>query len=193
MKKNCLLIILSIFTFTSALAQLKPSIGIKAGLNFSDYEAGDDLDFESNTGFHAGIVVHILLGEKFGIQPEAFYLSEGTKEDIRDIELDFDFITVPVLVTYKILPGLRAQLGPQFRVNINTEADLDNGLFTLDDEQELEEAFEDLNFDAVAGLEFKFPVIGVFVQARYNFGLNDLEDDLELDTQSFQLSAGYRF
>jgi len=168
MKKNCLLIVLSIFTFTSALAQLKPSIGIKAGLNFSNYDAGDDLDFESNTGFHAGIVVHVPLGEKFGIQPEAFYLSEGTKEDISDIELEF-------------------------RVNVNTSADLDDGFFTLDDEQELEDAFEDLNFDAVAGLEFKFPVIGVFVQARYNFGLNDLEDDLELDTQSFQLSAGYRF
>ena len=170
MKKNVLLVLFSIFTISSITAQLKPSLGIKGGLNFSNYEAGDDLDFESNTGFHVGLVLHIPLNEKFGIQPEAFYSTEGTKQiqDIGDIEIDLDYLTTPILLTYKVLPGLRVQAGPQFRVKVRADVDVEEGSSFSLDESQYEDDFNDLNFDAIVGLEYKFPILGLFVQARYN-------------------------
>lgn len=184
----CLLIALGISSY--AFAQ-KPSFGFKAGLNFislSEDTTGDDA-----TGFHAGFVFHAPI-KKYGVMLETVYSREGSED------LKLDYINVPIMVTYKIIPGLRAHLGPQFKVNVNADSKINSSSFEgagLDLDVSIDESFEDdikdLNFDGVAGIEYKFPVIGVFAQARYVFGLGDLGDNNGIKQNIFQLSVGYRF
>ena len=193
MKKIVLLVMLSIFTIASVSAQDKPSFGFKAGLNFVSFDV-DQGDLDGSTGFHAGIALHIPFVKKYGLQAEALYSVENGEFESGDIDLSY--INIPVLFTYKIIPGLRAQLGPQFKVNVKSDVSYDGSNLDADlesQEKALEDDVNNLNFDAVAGLEYKFPVIGIFVQARYNLGLTKAIDFNDIKSNSFQLSAGYRF
>lgn len=184
MKKLIASLLITIGLSATMFAQ-KPSFGVKIGANFaslSENLAGDDA-----TGFHAGLVFHAPL-KRYGIMAEALYSREGTED------LELDYINVPVTVTYKIIPGLRAHLGPQFKVNVNVEADLEGGAIDASINESFEEDVKDLNFDGVVGLEYRLPVIGIFAQARYVFGLGDVGIDEVKATQNvFQLSVGYRF
>ncbi len=192
MKKIVISLLFCLGALSFSYAQIKPSFGLKAGLNFnslSDAEFEpvvdeDPINFDNNVGFHVGLGVHIPI-KKYGILAEALFSQEGSDD------FDIAYINLPVMFTYKIIPGLRAQLGPQFKIKVNVSADFD-GIDTSIEES-LEDDIEDLNFDGVAGLEYKFPVIGVFVQARYTFGLSDVGDVFEEKQKSFQLSVGYRF
>lgn len=181
MKKLIASLLITIGLSATMFAQ-KPSFGVKIGANFASLS--EDIAGDDATGFHAGLVFHAPL-KRYGIMAEALYSREGTED------LELDYINVPVTVTYKIIPGLRAHLGPQFKVNVNVEADLED---TSIDNESLEEDVKDLNFDGVVGLEYRLPVIGIFAQARYVFGLGDIGIDEVKATQNiFQLSVGYRF
>lgn len=186
MKKLGLLVLLSIFTIGTMIAQGKPSFGLKAGLNFVNLEAASDVSLGQSTGFHAGLALQIPLVKKSGLQVEAFYSAEGIDD------IDLAYVSLPIMYTYKIIPGLRLQVGPQFKVKVDADVSLNDGVTGEADNKAIEEDFKDFNFDAVAGLEYKFPVIGLFFQARAVFGLNDVGDDFG-KSQVMQLSAGYRF
>lgn len=184
MKKLIASLLITIGLSATVFAQ-KPSFGLKIGANFASLSedlAGDDI-----TGFHAGLVFHAPL-KKYGVMVEALYSREGAED------LELDYINVPVMATYEIIPGLRAHLGPQFKVNVNAEADLLAGQIDGSINESFEEDVKDLNFDGVVGLEYRIPIIGIFAQARYVFGLGDLGVDEVKATQNiFQLSVGYRF
>lgn len=184
MKKLGLIVFVCIFAVGAAFAQGKPSFGFKGGLNFVNLESSSDVSLGQSTGFHAGLALEIPLVKKSGLQVEAFYSAEGIED------FDLAYVNVPIMYTYKIVPGLRLQLGPQFKVKVNADVSLDG--VEAETEENIEDDFKDFNFDAVGGLEYKFPVIGLFVQARAIFGLNDVGDDFG-KSQSIQLSAGYRF
>jgi len=191
MKKISLLLFLSIFIATSVIAQEKPSFGFKVGLNFVDFNA-DEIDLDGSTGFHAGIALHVPLVKKYGVQAEALYSIENGEFEAGDIDLSY--LNIPVLLTYKIAPGLRAQLGPQFKVNVKSDISFDGSDLEVelrDQEEDFEDDVNSLNFDAVAGLEYKFPAIGIFLQARYNFGVTKAIDFDDIKVNSFQLSVGY--
>jgi len=191
MKKVSLLVFSIIFSIGSLLAQKKPSFGFKVGANFvnlnsaSDVSLGHSFSDNGTTGFHAGIVLHVPFVKKSGFQAEAFYSAEGIKD------LDLAYVNMPIMYTYKILPGFRLQLGPQFRVKVNAKVD-ENGVYA-DTEETIEDDLKGFNFDAAAGLEFRFPIIGIFIQGRTVFGLNDIGDDFFGKSQAVQLSVGYRF
>ncbi|WP_010180357.1 outer membrane beta-barrel protein [Aquimarina agarilytica] len=181
MKKIVLTLILSACGFVLATAQGKPSFGLKAGLNFVQFDARDDVEVDNNSGFHAGIVLHVPLIKKSGLQFEALYSVESSDD------IDLNFINVPILYTHKLLPGLRLQVGPQFKISTKSEFKDEVVAATF------EEDFKSFNFDLSAGLEYKLPAIGVFAQARYNYGLTEFEENFELKSNTFQLSVGYRF
>ncbi len=184
MKKLSLLVLLSIFTAATVVAQGKPSFGFKAGLNFVNLNNSNDVSLGNTTGFHAGFALQVPLVKKSGLQVEAFYSAEGIDD------IDLAYVNVPIMYSYKIIPGLRAHLGPQFRIKVNADVSLDG--VDAETEESIEDDFKDFNFDLATGLEYKFPVIGLFFQARAVFGLNDVGEDFG-KSQSIQLSAGYRF
>ena len=187
MKKIGLLITLSVFIASSVIAQGKPSFGIKAGVNFVNVDSSNDVSLGNSSGSHAGLTLHVPFVKKSGLQVEAFYSAEGIDD------IDLAYVSVPILYTYKIIPGLRLQVGPQFKVKVDADVSLRDGVDAEADNKALEEDFKDFNFDAALGLEYKFPIIGLFLQARSNFGLNDIGDDEFGKTMAIQLSAGYRF
>lgn len=158
--------------------------GIKAGANFSNFSG--DLDSDGITNFHAGAVVELNLIPTFSIQAEGLFSSQGAKykEDgvigvTKDINLDY--ISVPVMAKFYLLPDrLSVMAGPQFSFLV----------------KDAKKDFESKSFDmaAAGGVELKI-FAGLFAQARYTIGLNNVSDvsDVDVKNNVFQLSVGYFF
>ena len=154
--------------------------GIKAGANFANFNG--DVDSENITNFHAGAVLELNIVPTFSVQAEGLFSSQGAEYENAlgaAQDLNLDYISVPVLAKFYILPEvLSVQAGPQFSFLVN----------------EAEEAFEANSFDmaAAGGVEVKV-IAGLFAQARYTIGLTDVYDDIDAKNAVFQLSVGYMF
>ncbi|MUV03214.1 outer membrane beta-barrel protein [Flavobacterium rakeshii] len=157
-------------------------LGVKAGANFSNFQG--DINSDGITSFHAGLALELNLVPMFSVQAEGLFSSQGAKYDnafgaAEDINLDY--ISVPVLAKFYVVPGkLSLMAGPQFSFLVNDAKD----------------AFETKSFDLAAsgGVELKI-IMGLFAQARYNIGLNNVNDSGDADIKNgvFQLSVGYYF
>lgn len=205
MKKLLLVIAFLSFSFTQAQTV---NFGAKAGVNFASL-GGDADDLDGKTGFHLGLVAEIPFGENLAFQPEILYSSQGAESEMTESymgitysskdKLSFDYVNIPLLAKYTIIPGLSLHAGPQIGFLINSEAEYE---VTMDGETEsetedLKDYTKGMDFALAAGLGYKLNM-GVFFNARYTAGLlnivdNEDNDDYSVKNNVFQLSVGYMF
>ena len=204
MKKVFFIAVLAVFGVTATQAQ-EVRLGAKGGVNFSSF-AGDGFDAfddpEGRTSFHIGAFAEIPLSERFSIQPEVLYSGQGfdlvSREGADDTEVQLDYINVPVMAKVYLIEGLYAEAGPQIGFNVKNEIDSDpddagSGEIAIN-----EDAINDIDFSVGVGAGYRFNN-GLFLNARYNFGLTDVfnNEDLLIDSDAknsvFAVSAGYSF
>jgi hypothetical protein len=186
MKKINLLFLALLFTAGSALAQAQFSVGIKGGLNFAKFDANDfGGSIKNKTGFHGGAFALIKLS-KIGIQPELIFSQQGSKFRFStdDLEGNFNYINIPVMLKLYTIAGINLQVGPQFGFLSKAEIDGEN----------VKDSFKgsDLSLGIGAGWDLPF---GLSIDARYNLGLSKIEDDPSFDAvknQVIQVSLGYK-
>lgn len=176
--KRIILLIALVAGLNSAQAQAF-KFGIKGGVNFANFSGGiDEIDYSGRTSFHAGVAAEIGITDKFGIQPELLYTSQGADVDgVGDFNLDY--VSVPVLAKIYIVPEtLSLDVGPQFS-------------FLVD---EAEESFENESYDfaAVGGATLNITK-SFYAQARYVWGLTEASKEAEVKNTVFQISLGYNF
>ena len=189
MKRLLLIAAFAVFTFTTAQSQ-EVRYGVKAGLNMASLggDTNGNISFGVRNSFHVGGLAEISFSEKFALQPEVLYSSEGYDFSTLGSSYDgkLDYIRVPVLAKYYIIEGLSAEAGPVFGVLVsakNGDVDVKDNLKTFDTA---------LAFGASYRLN-----MGVFFSARYNLGLMNINDvdgsNVKNQSNVFQLSAGYSF
>lgn len=176
MKKLLLLTAVALLSFTAQAQSIR--FGLKAGANFANLDA-DEVETDNMTSWHAGAVLELNVLPNFSIQPEALYSSQGAKVDGFD-DFKLDYISVPVLARFYILPDLLSlDAGPQFSFLVN-----DN----------VADTFETKSFDfAVLGGATVNLTDSFFAQARYVIGLTEMSEDAKATNKVIQLSVGYRF
>ncbi|MCW3118199.1 MAG: PorT family protein, partial [Chitinophagaceae bacterium] len=171
-------------------------IGIKAGANITRIEGKSFAD-EFKYGYHVGGFAEIGLGRNFSLQPEVLYNQYSTTIDSsfshvyqgvvnspqRSVKLNY--LSLPILLNYKIVGPLSIQAGPQFGVLIDqSQTVLQNG----------GEAFKNGDFSMLAGAVVKLN--NLRVTGRYAVGLNninDIDDQNKWKNQTIQLSLGVAF
>jgi hypothetical protein len=186
MKKINLLFFALLFTAGTALAQAQFSVGIKGGLNFAKFDASDfGGSIKNKTGFHGGAFALIKLS-KIGIQPELIFSQQGSKFRFStdDLEGNFNYINIPVMLKLYTVAGINLQVGPQFGFLSKAEIDGEN----------VKDSFKgsDLSLGIGAGWDLPF---GLSIDARYNLGLSKIEDDPSFDAVKnlvIQVSLGYK-
>ncbi|WP_343608544.1 porin family protein [Chryseobacterium oranimense] len=107
------------------------TFGVKAGFNGSTLTKSSG-EYDNNTklkaGFNAGVFVNIPIAEKFSIQPELLFNQIGSKAEDKYIfhssyqtftqennyKLTLNYIALPIMVQYNILPQLYVEAGPEF-------------------------------------------------------------------------------
>jgi len=185
---------LAITAGTLSFAQEKPAssaspvrFGLKAGLNVSNL---NDNDSKAKAGFYGGVFANIPVASDFSVQPELLYNGLGAKDQTySSLKLNLDYISVPVMVQYNILPALYVEAGPQFSFAISQKVKGDGG------SADVNEVFK--NFDLGLGLGAGYYFEQRFgITARYVAGLTDIVENNPGDAVrngAFQIGVAYKF
>lgn len=153
-------------------------LGIKAGVNFSNFGGGDADGFNVLTGFHAGIFTEVQLLKHLSFQPELLYSKQGAKR--QDAEYELNYLNVPAVFKLYLNEGFNIQAGPQFGLLIS-ESDNFNG-------------FNSKTYDLGVALGAEFYIAdGLFVQGRYIYGTSSVSSERDIKNTGIQVSLGYQF
>ena len=179
---------LSLFTITATQAQLPFKIGVKLGANLNKLD-GQSFKDGFKVGYLVGGFVDLKVAKSISLQPELLF-SQTTSTVSSNIvnadqakKLNLHYMSIPIIVNYKLLPMLKLQVGPQFGVLLNSnESILQSGA----------KSFKSGDFSAVVGAQVN--ILKFNAGLRYVIGLtdiNDLTSQEKWKNQSIQLSVGY--
>lgn len=167
------------------------NFGIKGGINLYNIHNDNDIKYDLKIGYHFGVLGHIHLMPHFAIQPEIVFSTQGAKQKI-DNEVNkynLNYINVPILLQYMFDNGFRVQAGPQIGFLVSAKAKNDKNTIDLKDD------LNTVDFALSIGASYIFPPTGFGVDARYNFGFTNINNDSSVKStnRGFQLGLFYIF
>ncbi len=201
------------------------TFGVKAGFNASTLSKYDgngeyDNDQKLKPGFNAGVFVHIPVADKFSIQPELLFNQLGSKTEEReefyvnsdlyrrdvDYKKTLNYLTLPIMVQYKILPQLYVEAGPEFGFLLGGK---DKGDITMSknsgnttttqtttfSEKIVKDLYNRFNFGMGIGAGYYFTE-NFGVTARFTAGITDIYKHNSADAirnNAFQVGVAYQF
>ena len=169
------------------------AIGLKGGTNISKIE-GKSFEDEFGYGYLLGAFVEVGKG-KISFQPEVIFSQTQAKVDSNfkviyqgafnsayNDEIKLNYLSIPLVLNYKLGQSLRLQAGPQYSILMDNEKTMfQNG----------QEAFKNGDLSLLGGAELR---LGRFrVTGRYVVGLNninDIDNKDEWKSQAIQVSLG---
>jgi Outer membrane protein beta-barrel domain len=202
-KKFVILLVISGVFALKASAQITEEppterFGFQAGvnisnMNFNEGEPTPSVNIPSSwkTGFTFGFQVRIPLVEKLLLQPEYSFSEKSGSDKSLGIDYTIDYFSLPVLLSYQVIPRLNIVAGPQFELLVNAGS-TKNGVYT-----NITHDVEERGFGILGGFEFTI-IKSFFLSVRYLQGLNHVgigqrSDVKEFKYQSVILIAGIRF
>lgn len=192
MKANLLLLLIAALSFSNLHAQ-SIHLGIKGGANVNKL-TGQSFTDKFSFGYHIGGFIEIGIGKKLSLQPEVFVsqIKQDTSSQFRAIynnllgvapsNIQLSYLNLPILLGYKLSDQFSIQLGPQYSILMNQNANLlQNG----------KNAFKNGDFSILGGLQLEVSKFRIY--GRYAIGLNNLNDIDKKDewkNQSLQIGIG---
>ncbi|KXH84244.1 porin family protein [Chryseobacterium kwangjuense] len=201
------------------------TFGVKGGFNastLSKYDGNDgyDNDQKLKPGFNAGIFVNIPVAEKFSVQPELLFNQLGSKtEEINrnfsnsqsskweySYKKNLNYLSLPVMVQYNILPQLYVEAGPEFGLLLGGKEKGDlkvtetSGNTTTTQETNfsrkiVKDLHNKFNFGIGIGAGYYFTE-NFGVTARFTAGITDIYKHNTGDAvrnNAFQVGVAYKF
>ncbi|KFF17416.1 porin family protein [Chryseobacterium sp. JM1] len=210
MKK--LILGLAVTASSLAFAQQTPksssnpvTFGVKGGMNVSSLSKDEGLDDQkSKIGFNAGVFANIPVAESFSIQPEVLYSQYGSKADYTVLgnkyssSTKLDYIAVPVMFQYNLIPNLFVEAGPEFGFMVSAKNKIkneSNGNSTTSDNYK--DDLKTFNFGIGLGAGYYF-TDNFGITARYVAGLTDVAKNRPngsdaVRNNTFQVGLAYKF
>lgn len=193
----------AVMAFAFSNAQ-ETKFGVKGGVNFANL-SGDTEDASLKVGFHVGGFAEIKVSDKFSVQPELLYSTQGAKFDESvdgvDIEskLNLSYLNIPVMAKFYVAEKFSLEAGPQIGFLLSAKAKgegTENGI-TISAEQDVKDSFESIDFGLNFGAGYDFTE-NLSAGVRYNLGLSNIAkteegDDSKIQNSVFSLSIGYKF
>lgn len=169
-------------------------LGVKGGANLFKID-NRSFDDAFRYGYNLGAFSEINFSKHLGIQPELMWNETRTRttsqfddvyhtsfNELRDVKLNY--LTIPILLSYRLAKFISLQAGPQFGVLLNQhETVLNNG----------RSAFRNGDFSVVGGVQLN--IAGLKLGGRYASGItniNNLDSRDPWKNHSFQLYVGFR-
>jgi hypothetical protein len=174
-----------LIAFSSNLHAQGVGLGIRVGANFAN-QSISNASTESITGFHGGAYLVLAFSEKWAIQPELLFSSQGSEvPDINEVK-ELDYFSIPVLLRYKPASFLSIEAGPQISSllsAVNKSGD------------SIKDEFKNSDFGLALGTTVHLP-LGLNAGLRYVWGftnIDDLQADQEVKNKMFQIYVGWTF
>jgi len=198
--KKIILSVVGIFAFSIVGAQ-DVKFGVKGGLNFANL-TGDIENAAMKIGFSIGGFAEIKVSEKFAVQPELLYSTQGAKSDDADEKgsIALGYISIPVMAKFFVAESFSLEAGPQIGFLTSAKYKFDSEDIDVD----VKDAFKSIDFGLNFGAGYDFTP-NLSAGLRYNLGLSNIvdseggnedfefENDYEVKNSVFSLSLSYKF
>ncbi|HKC34865.1 MAG TPA: porin family protein [Chitinophagaceae bacterium] len=191
MKTKLAIMAIALLTMQAASAQFR--LGAKVGANLVKVD-GKSFKDEFRYGYHLGGFAEIGVTKKLSIQPEVLFnqysltLDSSFKSVYQNVinsnqsHLKLNYLSIPILVNYKLIGPVYLQAGPAFSVLMDQSKNfLQNG----------GDAFKKRDFSMIGGAQVR--IAKLYLSGRYVVGLaniNDIDDKDKWKSQAIQLSVG---
>ena len=168
----------------SAIAQ-HANIGFKAGLNSYNINNNNGTNFDSKLGFHVGMIGHIHLSKQVAFQPEITFSTQGAKYTYlgTTTDINLNYINVPLMIQYMFDNGFRLEVGPQIGLLASAKSKTNNST------SDIKSNFNSIDLGLGIGIGYINPKSGFGVDARYNLGLSNINEN----TSTKSTNVGYQF
>lgn len=201
MMKKAMLMMAVLTASLTAMAQheegdflVQPKVGLNiATLSDADKTIGD-LNF--------GIEAELMLTDYFSLSAGAIVSNQGGKyndDTYVSYTVDLDYVNVPVMANFYILPGLSLKAGVQPSYRMKAKVKTDGATYDMDQFYALlsgtgiEEDFKVKKFDLSIPVGISYEYQNVVLEARYNWGVTKIMDNDSFYNRVFQLMLGYKF
>lgn len=188
--------------------------GVKAGMNVSSLSKDANLsDQKSKIGFNAGVFMNLPLGASFSLQPELLYTQYGSKSTYTlptitpgglvnqnySSSTNLDYIALPLMVQYNVLPAFYLEAGPELGLSITAKNKIKNDTTgeTITESDNFKDSINGLNVGIGIGAGY-YVTPNVGITARYVAGLTDVAEDRPSGQDAvrnnvFQVGLAYKF
>lgn len=190
MKTSLLIIVAFILTNINAQAQ-HGNIGVKAGFNAYNTSGDNTGSNEYKIGLNIGMISHFHMGEQFALQPEIYFSQQGTsyKSNGNDVDLNLNYVNIPVLFQYMFDNGFRIHAGPQLGLLASAKTKIGNN------NNDVKNNFNGTDIGVTVGMSYVKPSTGFGYDIRYNHGLTNINDsNVDVNyNRGFQFGLFYLF
>ena len=181
MKKYIAFFALGFTLYSSAHAQV--SFGVKAGGALTSLPGDNNNDLK--TGYYAGFIGELPVGEKFGIAAELVYSMQGNKQRIMFAEwapndnynatgkkenMNLSYVNLPLLVKYQFIKNIFIETGLQPGLLVSARVKTSQGSGDIKDN------YKSFDLSWPVGVGFKLEN-GFGANLRYNLGLTNLSKE----------------
>jgi len=162
-----------------ALAQIQ--IAVKGGFNFANVTNKADINASSKTGYMFGGYIAPKPKGFFGFRSEIILSRQGYDYKSNTItgHVNLDYLLLPQLFTLNFTKKAQLHFGPQIGFLLNAAVDS-----TGDNSGSLTQYFKRFTYGLAAGGELS-PLFGLFVGARINVSLNNMNNDSNNGSPNF--------
>ena len=172
----------------------------KVGLNIATLSDAD----KAITDLHFGIEAEYMVTDNFSLGLGAILSNQGAKYDYWDesgqnkYTVDLDYVHVPILASYYVLPGLAVKAGVQPGFKMRAKAKIDDRTVDLDELYKvssyvLDEDIKVSKFDLSIPVGISYEYKNIVVDARYNWGLIKVMNVGDaFYNRCFMVSLGYK-
>jgi hypothetical protein len=193
----CLICVNGLFAQPVEIDQFK-RFGFQAGANFSNmnfnqgYMATTTHDAAAfKAGFTFGFLVRIHFITNFFLQPEYSFIQRNGADKSLAINYSLNYLSMPVLLTYKIIPAVAVLAGPQFELLISAKSKDNSGSIDITHDT------EERSIGATAGIAVEIKK-SIIISARYlegfnHIGLGQRSNIKEFKYQAVTITAGIQF
>ena len=206
--KKVLLTVAAVMAFGLMNAQ-EVKYGAKAGLNMSNF-GGDAENTDMKIGFQIGGFAEIKISDKFSVQPELLFSTQGAKSEESGSEsgysytsketLKLNYLNIPVMAKYYATEKFYVEAGPQIGFLMSAEAESEDtvsfGGVTESESTttDVKEFTNSTDFGLGLGLGYNFTE-NIGAGLRYTAGLSDIykDSDGKVNNSNIAISVAYTF
>jgi len=191
MNKKLVLAAVMLLATSATLQAQHVNFGVKAGLNVFNINNDNGASYDAKTGLHIGLLGHIHLAKQLAFQPELVFSAQGAKYKLLNSEakIKLNYINVPLMIQYMFDNGFRLQAGPQIGFLASAKSEVGSN------STDIKSDFKGVDFAIGGGVGYVHPPSGFGVDARYNLGLSNINDNSSVKStnRGFQIGVFYLF
>ncbi len=189
------LITILFFTGCYTFLNAQLGLGLRGGINFATAELEEKIDgtWESDykdfvPRINAGLIAEISFSEMFALQPEVNFIQKGYKTTFQngttyDSKVLMNYVEVPVFVKGRFgtdLVKFNVLAGPSIGYAFNGKVKSDDTEIDIDFDKDQIKQY-DVSALLGIGVELKAGPGNIFLDARLNWGITNLDDSSNSD------------